>query len=358
MNTKTKHGARTRSELEAVVWFTRLTKPDLPVRYWKHWKKWHAIPTNRAAFEAVLAIRDELDRLPPDALSEICHLASHQSDARISIGSEQGLHPVAPPPATRSFRAMPWLIAASTAALAAGVALWLVLLMPSGPTFETSSGKWRNEMLSDGSLVSLGPKTRLEVRFDDERRLVQLLRGEALFRVAKEPERPFIVETNLATARAVGTAFAVSVDDREMRVTVAEGVVEVAGNGRSSGVDGPKRISLAANQQASVSQNLKITVRHVDAQEVLRQAVSTRIASDNREVAEVVEEFNRRNEMQIRILDEAISKRRVTGLFDATDPRFFAGFLEHQGNVVVVDEDDATIYVVPYPTNETETPAP
>jgi transmembrane sensor len=47
--------------------------------------------------------------------------------------------------------------------------------------------------------------------------------------VAKNPYRPFIVETDTATARAVGTAFAVSLDQpKQVRVTVKEGIVAVA----------------------------------------------------------------------------------------------------------------------------------
>src|SRR5690606_23063359 len=110
-------------------------------------------------------------------------------------------------------------------------ALWL---LPSfnGQLIATERGERREVVLADGSVVQVDPQTRLDVRFDDRFRRVVLTQGRAVFRVARQPGRPFFVESGEAVVRAVGTAF--GVERREhgrLVVTVAEGKVAVERSG-------------------------------------------------------------------------------------------------------------------------------
>ncbi|MEH3160166.1 MAG: FecR domain-containing protein [Sphingomonas taxi] len=65
--------------------------------------------------------------------------------------------------------------------------------------------------LDDGSTVTLGAQTVLTVGFTRERRQLALERGEALFEVAHDRSRPFVVQTPFGAVTAVGTAFDVAV---------------------------------------------------------------------------------------------------------------------------------------------------
>ena len=98
----------------------------------------------------------------------------------------------------------------------------------STPTIETQASEWRSLTLNDGSFVSVGPRTELRDRFGQEQRLLSLSHGEALFQVAKDPARPFIVEAGLAVVHATGTRFAVSRREGDVTVTVEEGTVLVS----------------------------------------------------------------------------------------------------------------------------------
>ena len=84
--------------------------------------------------------------------------------------------------------------------------------------------------LPDGSLVELRPGAELAVNFSPKSagpRRVELLKGAAFFRVARNPERPFIVSSGGVSFRAVGTAFSVGLGQSEVEVIVTDGRVAI-----------------------------------------------------------------------------------------------------------------------------------
>jgi len=91
----------------------------------------------------------------------------------------------------------------------------------------TGLGEQHSEVLPDHSVVELNTQSEIRVGFTAAERRVELVRGEAFFDVAKDPARPFIVVTDLATAKAVGTRFSVYRAQSGTIVTVAEGRVLV-----------------------------------------------------------------------------------------------------------------------------------
>ncbi len=117
------------------------------------------------------------------------------------------------------------------AATLAAVVLVTAVLLPHfrGQWIMTDRGERREVVLDDGSILQVDPQTRLNVRFTESQRRVVLSQGRAVFRVARNPQRPFRVEAGDTTVRAVGTAFGVDrrVQDRVI-VTVSEGRVAVS----------------------------------------------------------------------------------------------------------------------------------
>lgn len=82
--------------------------------------------------------------------------------------------------------------------------------------------------LPDGSVVELKRGAEIGVAFDERFRHVTLRKGEAHFQIAKNKDRPFIVHARGVDVRAVGTAFSVQLDSRQIEVLVTEGRVAVA----------------------------------------------------------------------------------------------------------------------------------
>src|ERR1700690_3318238 len=95
------------------------------------------------------------------------------------------------------------------------------------PLYSTDIGERRSITLADGSTVDLNARSKLRVEFSKHERRVELLDGQALFQVAKDKNRPFIVASGEATVRAVGTQFDVYRKDSGTTVTVLEGRVAV-----------------------------------------------------------------------------------------------------------------------------------
>lgn len=82
--------------------------------------------------------------------------------------------------------------------------------------------------LDDGTKVTLSAKSEMEVTYYRHQRHVLLKEGEAIFEVEKDPERPFVVETDTAVVTVLGTRFAVNRLDQLVRVSVDHGRVKVA----------------------------------------------------------------------------------------------------------------------------------
>ena len=128
-------------------------------------------------------------------------------------------------------RRRPWLAWSGTLAAAAAVAVALVAWWPQ-PQPETVAPKSHlrvneRQALVDGSLVELKDGTRFEVLFTESERRLRLIEGEAHFTVARNPDRPFIVDAGGVAVRAVGTAFNVRLSADNVEVLVTHGRVQV-----------------------------------------------------------------------------------------------------------------------------------
>jgi len=227
-------------------------------------------------------------------------------------------------------------------ALAAGIAILGIALAYFEDfryrTIDTETGERRTVTLADSSVVLVSPQTTLRVHFSNNERHVTLARGYALFRVTKDPAKPFVVETSRTHVRAIGTAFGVGHRDDSVIVTVEEGRVAVAQAETSSFVSRaspPAEISVAADQQLIVSKVGSMgQVRKVDSRRELAWA-DGHFVFDHDPVAEVVRKFNRFNRVQIKVLDPQLATRPVSAVFNVSDPEAFVVFLESVANIRV-----------------------
>jgi transmembrane sensor len=121
-------------------------------------------------------------------------------------------------------RPLRFAASASLAVAITAVGVWF-LLAPA--YYATGIAEVREIHLSDGSEVTLGARSSLEVAFRSHERRVALTSGVAFFSVSKNPARPFIVLVGDKEVRVVGTKFEIRRDPAGMRVSVVEGTVEV-----------------------------------------------------------------------------------------------------------------------------------
>ena len=221
--------------------------------------------------------------------------------------------------------------------LLAMVLLAAVLVMPASqspdPALATRSGEWRTVLLEDGTVVTLGPRTVLTYAFDHERRAIHLLDGEALFKVRKDPHRPFVVHTPNGCAQALGTIFSVRHNPRSTQVTTQEGIVAVARQDRQDRMHANcsrKGIRLFAGQKAVVESWTPLVAREVDTT-IEHAWTQRRIIFTGQTVEQALSEFNRRNWVQLDMPeDPEVLKIKVFGSFDLADPERFARYLESE----------------------------
>jgi transmembrane sensor len=190
--------------------------------------------------------------------------------------------------------------------------------------FATGKGETRVVALKDGSVVTLNTVSEIQVNFSGTARAVELIGGEALFDVAKNKTRPFVVSAGDTDVRAVGTSFTVRrLDAAPVEVLVREGVVEVF---KPDAGATPVRIAANNMAVAQVGQGAAIASTPVPVAQMHRQLAwqNGQIAFEGETLAQAAQEFSRYSDTRIVVEDPALAREEIAGLFKATDPVGFA----------------------------------
>lgn len=214
---------------------------------------------------------------------------------------------------------------AVAASLVAATGLGLFLDEQQRQLHATRRGEVKVVPLADGSVVTLSTQSRIAVIFGKDQRRVELLEGEALFDVAKDAGRAFLVQAGETTARAIGTSFSVKrLPNAAVQVLVREGVVDVL---QRSGKQSAAPVRLAANTRAvALARAASVETAAVPAADVSRELAwrEGRIAFEGESLAAAISEFSRWSDTRIVITDPALAAEPVTGLFQGNDPVGFA----------------------------------
>lgn len=222
-------------------------------------------------------------------------------------------------PGVLTRRAAWWLSAAATVAgLVTALWAWQGYMRTH---LSTAIGEIRELQLDDGSRLTLGTQSRVSLHYERGLRRVRLESGEALFRVAQDRSRPFVVQAGNVQVRAVGTEFDVRSGNRGVEVTVAEGAVDVW---RELAPLKPA-VRVAAGRRAFVAHDEIRTPQELTGAQVLQSIEWTTgtIDFNGKTLGEAAAELNRYNRRAIVIADPALAARKIIGRFRATDPVAF-----------------------------------
>lgn len=225
-------------------------------------------------------------------------------------------------PAARAPRARPsrWMMAAVSLLAVLALSFYTPsLVMNLGADHATAAAEHRSIGLQDGSTVELGAATAIDVEFNGTTRAVRLLKGEAFFSVKPGDARAFTVRAGEVSVVVTGTAFNVRLDEGVVAVLVEHGSVEVSMPGQRAGAKTPVLRRLKAGDQlvsrpdGSIDQSI---VPVAEAGSWRRH----RLFVDGATVGEVINDLRRYDRGWIVVTDEALLRRRVTGLYDLRDP--------------------------------------
>ena len=229
---------------------------------------------------------------------------------------------------------------AAAAAIVIGVLTWpSPASRPAAPVTPASNSDAgpRSLALADGTAVQLNTGSELVEQFTAGERRVLLVRGEAHFRVTKNPARPFFVRAGNVDVCAIGTAFNVHLQSAAVEVLVTEGVVKLNSSSTSAAGVAPAVDAippLNPGQRAVVALAPKSPSEAVVVTTVSQAEISRALAWQEpllrlggATLAEVAASFERRTGRRVILADPGLAGLRLGGRFRADDVEGFANVL-------------------------------
>lgn len=213
----------------------------------------------------------------------------------------------------------------AAAALAASLVLGLgglQWLQSSGGAYSTRLGEQKVATLRDGSRIALNTDTRLGVQFDGDRRRIKLNRGEAMFEVAHDADRPFVVIAGDTRVQALGTVFIVRRTADDVIVTLIKGKVAVTQEQGRMAQPAPAALILKPGEKLTGPEEgpIRIEPESVEAATAWRRGQA--VFRDT-PLGEAVMELNRYGGPPIVVEDPRLATLPISGVF-ATNAADFA----------------------------------
>jgi transmembrane sensor len=349
MNMRSSKLPKTEIVAEASAWFIEFRAGDATAEDRARFYEW--LQRSPEHIQAYLEIAEGWAELPMsdpqgriDVQGLIRRARESQHDNVVSLPSQPAARPEQP-----RRHIQKW--AASFAGLAFLIGVFGWMLLYEANTYRTGIGEQRMVRLPDGSVVELNALSTVRVRLSDHAREIELAEGQALFHVAKDETRPFIVRSGETTVRAVGTQFDVYKKRTGTIVTVLEGRVAVgphdADEAQSITTTEPRigeEIFLAAGEQVTIPSGrvdggAAVSRRHTDIA-VTTAWVQNKLIFDETPLIEVAEEFNRYSTRRLVIADSELRSLGVSGVYSSTQPEALLGFLRAQPNITLSETDE------------------
>lgn len=222
--------------------------------------------------------------------------------------------------------------------LATGIAMLAIGLVgyqqyhiwQSSPTLQLASQTTRAQLvtqtLDDGSRVTLNANTQIEVKYYRNQRHIALLKGEAVFEVQPDRDRPFVVETQRLKVTVLGTRFAVNKLKQLERVSVDHGKVQVLNKQDQQG------LILQNNQVAEISQHGLQARPQVNAQDYFR-FISGTLVFNQASLSEIAETLSRYQPKPV--TSDERSNEKISAVVAIKDSNSFIATLPRIVNVRV-----------------------
>ncbi|UYY59181.1 FecR family protein [Sphingomonas sp. S2-65] len=289
------------ADAEAAAWIARLQADDRSSSTDAGLQEWlRADPANADAFERATELWAMLPgvALCADAATPVRQSAAPQGWAT-----------------RRQFQA---LAASALLLIGVGAGWWL---FDGGDDYGTRRGEQKVATLEDGSRIALNTDTEVEVRYARDERRVTLERGEAMFDVAPNHARPFLVTAGDKQIRALGTSFIVRRTGSGVVVTLLEGKVSVTDRRAVNKSVNPTILAPGERLTANADAPSTIDQPAIDAVTAWRRGQA--VFSDT-PLSAAVAELNRYGGPHIAVEDPHLASLRVSGVFATSDTTEFA----------------------------------
>ncbi|MFT2091012.1 FecR family protein [Paraglaciecola sp. 2405UD69-4] len=346
----------------ATDYYYRLQEPDITTEEIQQWQEWLVkAPEHAQAFkkvESLMCITASIDEMHwPDERE----LMDDDYDGSVSVAkwnSKQNslFSKIKNKARAMNIRALDFAPAYLRFSVTAAVAFILVttifyfnLNTQSEFVYQSSKGENLPIILEDNSSVTLGADTKITVRYNKNARHIELEYGEAYFDVAKDPSRPFTVDSGSRSVTALGTEFNISRQSVRSVVTVTEGKVIVEPENdryvaRMTSSVFYKKLKtdafLEAGQSIEYDKNEISAVETVDVQAQTSWRNGTLKYLDE-SLGFVIEDINRYSSIPIVIDDPRILKFRYSGTIFVEGIESWVQSLPYIFPVQIIDNNDA-----------------
>jgi transmembrane sensor len=344
---------------EASAWFVEFRAEDVTGEARERFIEWlRRSPEHIQAYLEVAGSWAELPSEDPEGRIDVAALIDRARKDQNVVALERLQSPGLPSASTcveasvsapavarsRSSHRRQYLVAA--AAVAAFAITSAAFVLTHVGVYTTGIGEQRTIALADGSTVELNARSRIRLRLESHQRNVALLEGQALFHVAKDAGRPFIVQAGETQVRAVGTEFDVNRKATATVITVVEGRVSVStpaiaaqlpptlGSGASGAV--VPVVLVSAGEQLTVTAQTVSRPKPADAAAATAW-VQKRLMFEETPLSDVADEFNRYNTLPLIIEDPQVQHLRISGIYSSTDPVSLLNFLRSQPTIEVIE---------------------
>ncbi|KQY28322.1 iron dicitrate transport regulator FecR [Caulobacter sp. Root487D2Y] len=314
---------RRQAREEAAAWYAKMRGQRIAHREVTAFYAWREDACNDAAYS-------QIERLAQG-------VRAHADDPRLRALAQAALDRPRPAKALRSrLGRRPGFWIAGLSLAAACLAGYVVIGQPFGQTYRTAVGERRVVSLADGSSIELNTDSAVRVRLTRERRAITLDKGQALFAVAHDAARPFVVTAGDTAVRAVGTRFEVYRTGAAVRVTLAEGRVQV------TRAHAPIPTMMTAGTRLEVAGKTPARPVAVDVAAATGWT-NGRLTFQDAPLREAVDEVNRYSRQKVVLGAGAPANERVNGVFDAGDTGAFARGVAASLNLDSAERDDGSI---------------
>jgi len=311
---------------EAAIWLVRLDDGNLSAQLRKELKAWLAVDErHQIALKAMADIWNDMDEI-------LMMINDEDSSKNVSLW----------PILTPIFK--PVMLAASISFLT--LFIWLAMpLNVQKNSYATVVGQQMDATFDDGSVIRLNTNSHIETEFSDEKRIIKLIKGEALFDVAHDPNRPFIVYAGDRLVQAIGTKFVVHLNTENIQVTVTDGKVKMSKVALHRKLTDIKELDssrvqtddvyITKGEKVLVSSNQAPQLTHIKAENIKRDLswLNGKLIFENEELFDVIEEVNRYVDIDIVLKDPSLHKIRISGRFDVGDSEALIEALELSFNL-------------------------
>lgn len=190
-------------------------------------------------------------------------------------------------------------------------------------TNHVTGAEARSVLLADGSRVKLDYHSHIRSRMNWRQRRIELLEGRALFEVAPESARRFVVQAGDARIVATGTSFQVDHSGKDVSVSLLSGQVQVSARSNTTPTRMEPGTRLRWEGTKSGWARTSVDVEAVTAW--------TRgfLQFNDTPLSEAVSEMNRYARRPIDLLDAELGALPVSGTFKRGDSARFASALEY-----------------------------